>query len=128
MTAATVIDWVQKGTHGTLLGNYDVSEIFGEGAFAEVYWIFNDEFVGVIYPDKARMASCLIHKMDRDIQHRFNEMVKTIKPPVGKLRFKAKQGPEQSSPGGKPRLHLKSRLSSQPKPGIVKPRLHLKPK
>ena len=110
-TRATILDWVNNSKHGPLLGNIDISIIYGPGAFMEVYWIDDDEYVGTLYPDKSRMVSSIAQRMEKDIQDRFERCVRSkaateIEGESLKLKFK-----ENSE---KPRLKFKSKTILKP--------------
>lgn len=122
------IDFVNYFKHGPMLGTIDMSSVFGEGAVGRVYWIGDHNFVGVLYPDKARMTSCTACRITPQIAKRF-DLLKAgkslltlgnrpkpklaFKPKVAvgmpKLKFKAKAKPTLKLKEGKPKLAPKGK-------------------
>ena len=127
-----ITQWVHHGKRGPLLGEMDVSVIFGVGAKAQVYWINEPNLVGIFYPDKARVAmmagpSIVGNKkiMENISRLKLGMSLLRLKGEKPKLRLKApevvKEVETPAAPRSKPQLKTKPKLELKRK----KPKLKL---
>ena len=98
MSRDSIDNWIKHGHKGVLLGNINLEVVYGPGAYAEVYWIEDNEYVGVQYPDNARMVSSLAQKMYADIKDRFEKALA--------LRKKEEAEAMAAAEAAKPKLKL----------------------